>query len=94
MKKYGLAAVAALMPMGCGDGATDGPEQAAYLTLMGDDTLAVEWIEFDEGTVRRHRRSFGEPERLSGNTHCPCLRPENSPGIPGRPTPAVTTRAN
>ena len=28
-----------------------GPERAAYLTLMGTDTLVVEWMEFGEGSV-------------------------------------------
>jgi len=36
---------------GAESGGSDGPERAAYLTLMGDDTLAVEWMEFGEGSV-------------------------------------------
>ncbi len=35
----------------CGSMDSSGPERAAYLTLMGDDTLAVEWLEVDDGTV-------------------------------------------
>lgn len=31
--------------------AETGPERASYLTLMGDDTLAVEWVEFGDGYV-------------------------------------------
>jgi len=47
----------ALLASGCaysaGDSgaAPDGPERAAYLTLFGDDTLAVEWMAFDERSV-------------------------------------------
>lgn len=29
----------------------DGPEQVAYLTLMGNDTLAAEWLEFGDNYV-------------------------------------------
>ena len=48
--------------------ACDAPEEAertAYLTLMGNDTLAVEWIEFDddvvdaEALIRGSRTTFG-----------------------------------
>lgn len=31
-----------------------GPERAAYLTLMGDDTLAIEWMEFGDGYLDAH----------------------------------------
>ena len=34
----------------CGTEA-DGPDQIAYLTLMGSDTLAAEWMEFGDGYV-------------------------------------------
>jgi len=37
---------------GDGSAAAEGPEQAAYLTLMGDDTLAIEWIEFGDGYIQ------------------------------------------
>ena len=74
MKHIGLAALAALVTVGCGEAAMDGPEQAAYLTLMGDDTLAVEWIEFDQQTVRAQalirgsRTTFGEYELSMSET--------------------------
>lgn len=56
-------ASAAVLLSGCGDsdggasgsedsGADLSAERVAYLTLMGEDTLAVEWIEFGEGYVQ------------------------------------------
>ncbi|MDA0311897.1 MAG: DUF2911 domain-containing protein [Gemmatimonadetes bacterium] len=65
-RTLGLSATIALVASGCSDAHVSGPERAAYLTLMGQDTLAVEWIEFGEGYVdaqallRGTRTTFGE----------------------------------
>jgi hypothetical protein len=66
-----LAAVvvtAVVLVTACADAgpAEAGPERAAYLTLMGSDTLAIEWMEFGDGYVdaqaliRGSRTTFGE----------------------------------
>jgi DUF2911 family protein len=63
-----VAALAGITTLGCSDAATRGSDQAAYLTLMGNDTLAVEWMEFGKGTVsaqalvRGSRTTFAEYE--------------------------------
>lgn len=46
-------ALAALLTAACADPGPGpgGSERAAYLTLFGDDTLAVEWMEFGERSV-------------------------------------------
>lgn len=57
---------AALIPLAACAGADDaGPERAAYLTLMGNDTLVVEWMEFGgnsvdaQALIRGSRTTFG-----------------------------------
>lgn len=60
-----LATLTASACTGAGP-AQEGPERAAYLTLMGNDTLAIEWMEFGDGYVdaqaliRGSRTTFGE----------------------------------
>lgn len=62
MRRIATAAVTTLALTGC----ADQPERAAYLTLMGTDTLAVEWMEFGDSTVdaqalvRGARTTFGD----------------------------------
>ncbi|MDH5588657.1 MAG: DUF2911 domain-containing protein, partial [Gemmatimonadota bacterium] len=57
------AAVTAIFAAGC---VPTGPERAAYLTLIGNDTLVMERMEFGEGYVeaqaiiRGSRTTFGE----------------------------------
>jgi hypothetical protein len=47
-----IATLAALVTAACNEGGMGtGTERAAYLTLIGDDTLAVEWVEFGDGYV-------------------------------------------
>ncbi len=47
-----MALIATVVPLAaCSDGGDGAPERAAYLTLMGDDTLAIEWMEFGDGVV-------------------------------------------
>lgn len=43
--------LATLLLMGLAACADSGAERAAYLTLMGNDTLAAEWMEFGDGWV-------------------------------------------
>jgi len=65
-RTLGFSATIAFVAFGCAEAQMTGPERAAYLTLMGQDTLAVEWIEFGEGYVdaqallRGARTTFGE----------------------------------
>lgn len=49
-----LAAALSTTVLACAEAATSagGPEQAAYLTLLGEDTLAAEWMEFGDGSVQ------------------------------------------
>jgi hypothetical protein len=62
-----VATLATLMAAACdGGGMGTDTERAAYLTLIGDDTLAVEWMEFGAGyveaeaLVRGSRTTFSE----------------------------------
>lgn len=47
------AAAVSVALVACAEATTagGGPERAAYLTLFGDDTLAVEWMEFGPNSV-------------------------------------------
>jgi hypothetical protein len=79
-----LTALTALATLGGCAAPGAGPERAAFLTLMGDDTLAVEWMEFGDGyvdaeaLVRGNRTTFsryhmawneaGELEAYSAHT--------------------------
>ena len=46
-----ISLLAACGGAGTGDGTATAPERAAYLTLMGNDTLAIEWVEFGDNSV-------------------------------------------
>lgn len=56
----------ALIAAACGGRSDNGPERAAYLTLMGQDTLAIEWMEFGEryvnaqALIRGSRTTFNQ----------------------------------
>lgn len=54
-RRFRFVSAAAVLPalIACAEAKTagGGPERAAYLTLMGDDTLAVEWLDFGERSV-------------------------------------------
>lgn len=65
----GAVSLLALAATACGggpDAPASAPERTAYLTLMGNDTLAVEWVEFGDGyveadaLVRGARTTFAE----------------------------------
>jgi hypothetical protein len=63
MHKAALSMIAAALASGCAD---NDVERASYLTLMGRDTLAIEWMEFGERSVdaraliRGSRTTFGD----------------------------------
>ncbi len=62
MRRAATALAAAVLSAAC----AESPERAAYLTLMGNDTLAVEWMEFGddrvdaEAIIRGARTTFGQ----------------------------------
>jgi len=67
-------ATAIILPGCAGSTSDDGPERAAFLTLMGDDTLAVEWMEFGDGyvnaeaLVRGSRTTFAQYHLMTSGT--------------------------
>ncbi len=60
-----------------GDPMTDDGSRAAYLTLMGEDTLALEWMEFDgdavdaEAIIRGNETMFGRYHLTFGEDGMP-----------------------
>ncbi|MDT8369057.1 MAG: DUF2911 domain-containing protein [Longimicrobiales bacterium] len=65
--RFGSLLLLLAVPAACGDaGGDDEAARTAYLTRLGEDTLAVEWVEFGEGWVeasalmRGPRTTWGE----------------------------------
>ncbi|HKK94123.1 MAG TPA: DUF2911 domain-containing protein [Longimicrobiales bacterium] len=51
-RRLSLLLFIAMAPVACADSGTSAvDDRAAYLTLLGEDTLVVEWVEFGEGRV-------------------------------------------